>query len=94
LIKSVLTKEWYINILARIRINAFRVELTVSSYEDLLSAAAASVSCNDSVGNAIYMLPSFYNHDCGMGLHILISRTHYLSLFLFTTNNWWCHFIE
>jgi hypothetical protein len=95
LIKSVLTKEWYINILVRIRINVFRAELAVSSYEDLLSAASASVSCDASVGNAIYMLPSFYNHDCGMGLHILILRTsdtcHYLSMFLFTTNNLFIH---
>lgn len=64
--KLVLTKEWYINVLARIRINAFRIELVASTYEDLLSSAAASVSCDASVGNAVYMLPSFYNHDCGM----------------------------
>jgi len=66
LTKLVLTKEWYINVLARIRINAFRIELVAGSYEDLLSSAAASVSCDASVGNAVYMLPSFYNHDCGM----------------------------
>jgi hypothetical protein len=66
LTKLVLTIDWYINVLARIRINAFRIELVASSYEDLLSSAAASVSCDSSVGNAVYMLPSFYNHDCGM----------------------------
>ncbi|XP_039829483.1 histone-lysine N-methyltransferase ATXR4-like [Panicum virgatum] len=57
--------------LARIRINAFRIELVASSYEDLLSSAAASVSCDASVGNAVYMLPSFYNHDCDPNTHIV-----------------------
>ncbi|KAK3153700.1 hypothetical protein QOZ80_2BG0179940 [Eleusine coracana subsp. coracana] len=70
-VRTFLTKEWYINVLARIRINAFRVELPASSYEDLLSAAAASVSCDASVGNALYMLPSFYNHDCDPNTHIV-----------------------
>ncbi|CAN6283181.1 unnamed protein product [Urochloa humidicola] len=66
-----LTKEWYINVLARIRINAFHIELVARSYEDLLSSAAASVSCDASVGNAVYMLPSFYNHDCDPNTHIV-----------------------
>ncbi|KAG8091575.1 hypothetical protein GUJ93_ZPchr0012g19480 [Zizania palustris] len=66
-----LTKEWYINVLARIRINAFRIELIASSYEDLLSSALASASCDAAVGNAVYMLPSFYNHDCDPNTHII-----------------------
>lgn len=70
-VTSFLTKDWYINVLARIRINAFRIELVASSYEDLLSSAAASVSCDSSVGNAVYMLPSFYNHDCDPNTHIV-----------------------
>ncbi|KAL6642930.1 hypothetical protein ACP70R_021111 [Stipagrostis hirtigluma subsp. patula] len=70
-VPTFLTKEWYINVLARIRINAFRIELVASSYEDLLSSAAASVSCDASVGNAVYMLPSFYNHDCDPNTHIV-----------------------
>ncbi|TVU31023.1 hypothetical protein EJB05_22694, partial [Eragrostis curvula] len=70
-VRKFLTKEWYINVLARIRINAFRVELIASSYEDLLTSAAASVSCDASVGNAVYMLPSFYNHDCDPNTHIV-----------------------
>lgn len=61
----VLTKQWYINVLARIRINAFRIELVVGSYEDLLLSASSSVNAEGAVGSAIYMLPSFYNHDCG-----------------------------
>lgn len=70
-ITTFLTIDWYINVLARIRINAFRIELVASSYEDLLSSAAASVSCDSSVGNAVYMLPSFYNHDCDPNAHIV-----------------------
>ncbi|BAF26493.1 histone-lysine N-methyltransferase ATXR4 [Oryza sativa Japonica Group] len=70
-ITTFLTKEWYINVLARIRINAFRIELVASSYENLLSSAVASVSCDAAVGNAVYMLPSFYNHDCDPNTHIV-----------------------
>ncbi|KAL2535153.1 Histone-lysine N-methyltransferase ATXR4 [Abeliophyllum distichum] len=66
-----LTKEWYTGVLARMRINAFRVELAGGSYEDLLSSAAASVEAEVAVGNAVYMLPSFYNHDCDPNAHIL-----------------------
>ncbi|XP_077226890.1 histone-lysine N-methyltransferase ATXR4-like [Tasmannia lanceolata] len=66
-----LTKEWYISVLARIRINAFRIELVGGSYEDLLSSAAASVAAEAAVGNAVYMLPSFYNHDCDPNAHIV-----------------------
>lgn len=28
-------------------------------------SVAAKVEAEAAVGNAIYMLPSFYNHDCG-----------------------------
>ncbi|RWR73706.1 histone-lysine N-methyltransferase ATXR4-like protein [Cinnamomum micranthum f. kanehirae] len=66
-----LTKQWYIGVLARIRINAFRVELAGGSYEDLLSEAAAAVAAESAVGNAIYMLPSFYNHDCDPNAHMV-----------------------
>ncbi|KAK9079185.1 hypothetical protein SSX86_000855 [Deinandra increscens subsp. villosa] len=63
--------EWYAGVLARIRINAFRIELAAHSYEDLLALAAASVESEASVGNAVYMLPSFYNHDCDPNTHIV-----------------------
>lgn len=66
-----LTKEWYNSILARIRINAFRIELAVGSYEDLLSSAAACIEAEAAVGNAVYMLPSLYNHDCDPNAHIV-----------------------
>lgn len=66
-----LTKQWYTGVLARIRINAFRVELAGGLYEDLLSAAAASVEAEAAAGNAVYMLPSFYNHDCDPNAHII-----------------------
>lgn len=62
--------------LARIRINAFRIELAGGVYEDLLSFAAASIEAEAAVGNAIYMLPSFYNHDCGkFFFHFLLVST-------------------
>ncbi|KAA8518326.1 hypothetical protein F0562_015791 [Nyssa sinensis] len=68
-----LTKQWYIGVLARIRINAFRIELAggMYDYRDLLSLAAASVEAEAAVGNAVYMLPSFYNHDCDPNAHIV-----------------------
>lgn len=66
-----LTIEWYAGVLARIRINAFRIELAGGSYEDLLALAAASVESEAAVGNAVYMLPSFYNHDCDPNTHIV-----------------------
>ncbi|OAY43107.2 hypothetical protein MANES_08G040300v8 [Manihot esculenta] len=65
-----LTKQWYINVLARIRINAFRIELAVGLHEDLLSSAAACIEAEAAVGSAVYMLPSFYNHDCDEELRI------------------------
>nr|XP_043613744.1 histone-lysine N-methyltransferase ATXR4 [Erigeron canadensis] len=66
-----LTIEWYAGVLARIRINAFRIEVAGGSYEDLLASAAASVESEAAVGNAVYMLPSFYNHDCDPNTHII-----------------------
>ncbi|XP_062112281.1 histone-lysine N-methyltransferase ATXR4 isoform X2 [Humulus lupulus] len=66
-----LTKQWYTGILARIRINAFRIECAGGLNEDLLQSAAASVETEAAVGNAVYMLPSFYNHDCDPNAHIL-----------------------
>ncbi|KAM1440919.1 hypothetical protein ACFX11_008817 [Malus domestica] len=68
---SFLTKQWYIGILARIRINAFRIELVGGLYDDLLSSAAASIDAEAAVGNAVYILPSFYNHDCDPNAHII-----------------------
>jgi len=70
---QVLTKQWYADVLARIRINAFRIEVIAASYKDLPSAAAASVEAEAGVGNAVYILPSFYNHDCGELLSSFLS---------------------
>ncbi|KAF7818913.1 histone-lysine N-methyltransferase ATXR4 isoform X1 [Senna tora] len=66
-----LSKQWYLNVLARIRINAFRVDLVGGLYEDLFSSAVASVEAEAAVGNAVYILPSFYNHDCDPNAHII-----------------------
>jgi hypothetical protein len=35
-------------------------------HTDLLAAASASISVETTVGSAVYMLPSMYNHDCGI----------------------------
>ncbi|XP_073152992.1 histone-lysine N-methyltransferase ATXR4 [Henckelia pumila] len=67
---SFLTEEWYTGVLSRIRINSFRIEYPGGSYDDLLSSAAASVEAEAAVGNAVYMLPSLYNHDCDPNVNI------------------------
>lgn len=52
--------------LARLHINAFRVErISEEDSEDMLAAAAASILGDSIVGSAVYVLPSMYNHDCG-----------------------------
>lgn len=66
-----LTKQWYIGVLARVRINAFRIELVAALHEDLVASAVASVAAEAAVGNAVYILPSFYNHDCDPNTHIV-----------------------
>ncbi|XP_010675323.1 histone-lysine N-methyltransferase ATXR4 isoform X1 [Beta vulgaris subsp. vulgaris] len=66
-----LSEQWYADVLARIRINAFRIEMVAGSYDDLLTLAAASVEAEAGVGNAVYILPSFYNHDCDPNVHII-----------------------
>jgi SET and MYND domain-containing protein len=80
----VLTKQWYISVLARIRINAFRIELAGGgSYEDLLSSAFASVEAEAAVGNAVYILPSFYNHDCGEYNFLLLFTIYVINMSLY-----------
>ncbi|GAB2229867.1 hypothetical protein Drorol1_Dr00014123 [Drosera rotundifolia] len=66
-----LTNQWYVGVLARVRINAFRIKLVPGSFEDILSTAVASVDHEDAVGNAVYILPSFYNHDCDPNANII-----------------------
>jgi len=43
------------------------IELAAGSSDDLLSSAAACIETEAAAaaGNAVYMLPSMYNHDCG-----------------------------
>lgn len=63
---AVLTEDWYAGVLARLHINAFRVErISEEDSEDMLAAAAASILGDSIVGSAVYVLPSMYNHDCG-----------------------------
>ncbi|KAI8573737.1 hypothetical protein RHMOL_Rhmol01G0299600 [Rhododendron molle] len=40
-------------------------------YQDPLSSAAALVDAEATLGNVIYMLPSFYDHDCDPNAHIV-----------------------
>ncbi|XP_048320707.2 histone-lysine N-methyltransferase ATXR4 isoform X5 [Ziziphus jujuba] len=61
----------HMEFMSRIRINAFRIEVAGGLYGDLLSSAAASVDAEAAVGTAVYMLPSFYNHDCDPNAHIV-----------------------
>ena len=62
----VLTDDWYAGVLARLHINAFRIErVDQEDSEDVLAAAAASILGESIVGSAVYVLPSMYNHDCG-----------------------------
>jgi len=61
-----LTDDWYAGVLARLHINAFRVErVDQEDCGDILAAAAASILGESIVGSAVYLLPSMYNHDCG-----------------------------
>ncbi len=61
-----MTEDWYAGIIARLHLNAFRVErIDEQDAGDLLAAATASITGDSIVGTAIYILPSMYNHDCG-----------------------------
>jgi hypothetical protein len=65
----VLTDDWYAGVLARLHINAFRIErVDQEDSEDIL--AAASILGESILGSAVYVLPSMYNHDCGNALSI------------------------
>ena len=67
----VLTDDWYARLLARLHINAFRIErVDQEDSEDVLAAAAASILGESIVGSAVYVLSSMYNHDCGTALSI------------------------
>lgn len=87
---SVLTKEWYFSVLARIRVNVFRIEMIdgTGHHSDLLAAASASISAESAVGNAIYMLSSMYNHDCGMFQHLfyLCVNSYNIKFYIIWTN--------
>lgn len=68
---SFLTDDWYAGVLARLHINAFRIErVDEEDGEDIFAAAAASI-LGESIGSAVYGLPSMYNHDCDPNVDIL-----------------------
>ncbi|KAG0558058.1 hypothetical protein KC19_10G001400 [Ceratodon purpureus] len=69
---SFLTDDWYVGVLARLHINAFRIErVDQDDSEDILAAAAASILGESILGSAVYVLPSMYNHDCDPNVDIL-----------------------
>ncbi|RZC82822.1 hypothetical protein C5167_045609 [Papaver somniferum] len=44
--------------------------LTKAGFKDA-QMESASVDAESAVGNAVYILPSFYNHDCDPNSHII-----------------------
>lgn len=62
----VFTPEWYAGVVSRIYLNSFKVSL-IPSVENpsLFEAASAMVEGNGSVGSAVYLFTSMYNHNCG-----------------------------
>lgn len=56
-----LTPAWYVSVVARLHLNAFRVEPLRFDVTDLNTLAAQSLTGS---GSAVYLLPSLVNHDC------------------------------
>jgi len=56
-----LTLEWYTAVLARLHLNAFRVDIPRLDVHDL---AALARSAAHGSGTAVYALPSLLNHSC------------------------------
>ncbi|KAL9336395.1 hypothetical protein Peur_070883 [Populus x canadensis] len=55
-------------------------QMASGSSDDLLSSAAACIETEAAAaaGNAVYMLPSMYNHDCGkLSLFLAYARLDY-----------------
>eukprot|EP00240_Pyramimonas_obovata_P006056 CAMPEP_0118947288 /NCGR_PEP_ID=MMETSP1169-20130426/45738_1 /TAXON_ID=36882 /ORGANISM="Pyramimonas obovata, Strain CCMP722" /LENGTH=338 /DNA_ID=CAMNT_0006893471 /DNA_START=157 /DNA_END=1173 /DNA_ORIENTATION=+ len=67
-----LTEEWYVNQLARLHLNAFKVELVrpleLGSEQMLLAMADCVTGGGNTAygacGTGVYLLPSFFNHSC------------------------------
>jgi len=56
-----LPPAWYVSTVARLHLNAFRVEPLRFDVTNLQALAAQAVTGS---GSAVYMLPSLVNHDC------------------------------
>jgi len=65
------TVQWYVGVLARLHINAFRVDVL---REDIADIAALSRYAAEGNGTAIYALPSLLNHDCDPSVHAAWTR--------------------
>ena len=61
-----LTLPWYVAVLARLHLNAFRVDVMRTDIADIAALARYASEGN---GTAIYALPSLLNHDCDPGVH-------------------------
>lgn len=59
---SWLTVEWYASVLARLHINAFRVD--IPRLDMPLTLDALAQQSQHGSGTAVYMLPSLLNHSC------------------------------
>lgn len=68
-----LSLEWYVGMLARLHINSFRVDGVMLTGDcSLAEMAAASVGAQQdgSLGTAVYLLASLFNHSCGPNVDV------------------------
>ena len=61
-----LTLPWYVGVLARLHLNAFRVDIMRTDVADIAALARFAAEGN---GTAVYSLPSLLNHDCEPNVH-------------------------
>ena len=61
-----LTLPWYVGVLSRLHLNAFRVDIMRTDVADIAALARCAAEGN---GTAVYALPSLLNHDCDPGVH-------------------------
>lgn len=68
-----LSLEWYVGMLARLHINSFRVDGVMLTGDcSLAEMAAVSVGAQQggSLGTAVYLLASLFNHSCGPNVDV------------------------
>ncbi|XP_024523282.1 histone-lysine N-methyltransferase ATXR4 isoform X2 [Selaginella moellendorffii] len=67
---EVLSDSWYAGALSRIHLNTFRVETIATEITNLEAALVDSITGDDVVGSAVYILPSMFNHSCDANVNI------------------------